>query len=129
MTPPTRRRRWPWILLAIVIALPLAGYLALRSFVDADALRPRLVTAVRDAIGRELSVGGIGLGLSLRPSVVLADVALANAPGGSRPAMLTARRAKVQVALLPLLSRRIEVLRVELDQPDLLLETDAAGRG
>jgi AsmA protein len=129
MTEPSRRRRWPWILLAVVIAVPLVGFLALRAFVDADTLRPRLVAAVQDATGRDVRVGDIGLALSLQPTLVLEDVALANAPGGSRPEMLTARRVEVQVALLPLLSRRIEILRVELDQPDLLLETDAQGRG
>ncbi|WP_372624047.1 AsmA family protein, partial [Falsiroseomonas sp.] len=129
MSEATRRRRWPWILLVVVVALPLVGFLALRAFVDADTLRPRLVAAVQDATGRDFRVGDIGLALSLQPTLVLEDVALANAPGGSRPEMLTARRVEVQVALLPLLSRRVEVSRVELEQPDLLLETDAQGRG
>lgn len=128
-TAPPRRRRWPWILAAAVVALPLAGLLVLRAFLDPEALRPRLVAAVEDATGRRLSVGGIGLALSLRPSLELTDIALANAPGGSRPDMLTARRVEVQVAILPLLSRRLEIARIELEAPDLLLETDAQGRG
>jgi AsmA protein len=127
--PAHRRRRWPWILLAVLVAIPLAGFVALRALVHPEALRPRLVAAVQQATGRDLTIGGIELGLSLRPSVVLRDVALANAPGGSRPAMLTARRVEVQAALLPLLSRRVEIARIELDAPDLLLETDAQGRG
>lgn len=123
-----RRRRWPWILAAVVVALPVAGFLALRAFVNAEAIRPRLVAAVQDATGRTLSVGDIGLALSLRPTLELTDVALANMEGGSRPQMLTARRVAVQVAILPLLSRRVEIARIELDQPDLLLETAADGR-
>ncbi|WP_270937324.1 AsmA family protein, partial [Falsiroseomonas oryzae] len=130
MTEPTpRRRRWPWILLGVVVAIPLAGFLALRAFVNPEVLRPRLVAAVESATGRRFTVGDIGLALSLRPTVELRDVALANMEGGSRPEMLTAQRVEVQAALLPLLSRRVEIARVVLERPDLLLETDAQGRG
>ena len=127
MTAP-KRRRWPWILAAVAMALPLAGWVALRAVVNPDALRPRLVAAVEQATGRRFTLGEIGLALSLRPTVALSDIALANAEGGSRPAMLTAKRVEVQVALLPLLSRRVEIGRVLLVEPDLLLET-VGGRG
>lgn len=125
----SRRRRWPWILLAIVLAIPIAAFVAVRALVNPDTIRPRLVAAVEAATGRRLTLGDISLGLSLRPTLVLKDVALSNAPGGSRPEMLTARRVEVQAALLPLLSNRIEIARVEIDAPDLLLETVAQGRG
>jgi len=127
MTTP-RRRRWPWILGAVAVAIPLAAFLALRAFVNPDAIRPRLIAAVEEATGRRFTVGEIGLALSLRPTLELRYVALANMDGGSRPDMLTASRVEVQAALLPLLSNRLEVARVVLDTPDLLLETDAGGR-
>ncbi len=129
MTTAPRRRRWPWILLGLAVALPVAGFVALRILVDPETIRPRLVAAVEEATGRRFTVGGIALGLSLRPSVALTDIALANAPGGSRPEMLTARRAEVQLALIPLLSRQVDVVRIEIDAPDILLEVDAQGRG
>ena len=126
---PRRRRRWPWILAALLVALPLAGVVALRVLLNPEALRPRLVAAVEQATGRKFSLGDVGLALSLRPTLALTDIALANAPGGSRAEMLTAHRVEVQIALLPLLSRRVEIARILLDRPDLLLETDAEGRG
>ncbi len=128
MTPP-RRRRWPWILLAVVVALPLAAFVAARLLLDPEALRPRLVAAVESATGRRFTVGDIGLALSLRPTVALSDIALSNIEGGSRPQMLTARRVEVQAKLLPLLSNRVEIARVVVEQPDLLLETGRGGRG
>jgi AsmA protein len=129
LPPRARRRRWPWILLAVVVAIPVAGFVALRVFVSPDALRARLVAEVQRATGRDFAVREVELGLSLRPTVILRDVALANMEGGSRPQMLTAERVEVQAALLPLLSRRVEIARIELDRPDLLLETTAEGRG
>ncbi|MGG5886315.1 AsmA family protein [Falsiroseomonas sp. HC035] len=124
-----RRRRWPWILLALVIGLPALVLGAALVFLDAESLRPRLVAAVERATGRAFTVGEMRLGLSLVPTVELRDVALANAEGGSRPQMLTARRVQVQAALLPLLSREIRISRIELEDTDLLLEVDAQGRG
>ncbi len=128
MTTAPRRRRWPWILLAILVALPLAGFVALRVFVNPEALRPRLVAAVEQATGRQFTLGEIGLGLSLRPTLALTDIALANPAGASREQMLTARRAEVQLALIPLLSRKIDVIRLEIEAPDILVEVDADGR-
>ena len=127
--PPRRRLRWPLILAALLVALPLAGFVALRVLLNPEALRPRLVVAVEEATGRSFRLGDVGLALSLRPTLALTDIALANAPGGSRAEMLTAHRVEVQLALLPLLSRRVEIARILLDRPDLLLETDAEGRG
>ncbi len=126
---PRRRRRWPWILLALVIGLPALALGAALLLLDAESLRPRLVAAVERATGRTFTVGEMRLAISLVPTVELRDVALANAEGGSRPNMLTASRVQVQAALLPLLSREIRISRIELEDPDLLLEVDAQGRG
>jgi uncharacterized protein involved in outer membrane biogenesis len=123
------RRRWPFALLAILIAIPLAGFAALRLLASPEALASRLVAAVESATGRRLGIGGLEIAFSLRPGIVLHDIALANPPGASRAAMLTARRAAVELALVPLLSNRVEIARIDLDAPDLLLETDAQGRG
>jgi AsmA protein len=124
-----RRRRWPWILLALLIGLPALALGAALVFLDAESLRPRMVAAVERATGRDFTVGEMRLAWSLVPTVELRDVALANAEGGSRPQMLTARRVQVQAALLPLLSREIRISRIELEDADLLLEVDAQGRG
>ena len=79
--------------------------------------------------GRQLVLAGpVGLKLSLFPTVTLQDVALANMPSGSRPEMARVGRVEAEFALLPLLSRRLELRRVVLRSPDLLLETDAEGR-
>ena len=124
--PGPRRRwlRWGLIGLAVLVLLPLAGLAAFLALFDAEALKPRIEAAVEQATGRDLTLAGpVGLKLSLVPTVTLRDVALANLPGGTRPEMLQVRQVEVQLALLPLLSRRLEVRQVLLDGPDLLLET------
>jgi uncharacterized protein involved in outer membrane biogenesis len=129
--PPRRRRgRRALIALAVVVAVPLAGYATLRVLLRDDVLRPRLIAALHQATGRDLTLSGsIGLKLSLVPTVTLEGVALSNAPGGSRPQMLTARRVEARLALIPLFSRRVAFEQVTLIEPDLLVERDAQGRG
>jgi uncharacterized protein involved in outer membrane biogenesis len=127
-----RPRPWlRWLLIVPVALLALAAAalgLAYASF-DPEALKPRVAAAVEARTGRQLVLAGpVGLKLSLFPTVTLQDVALANMPSGSRPEMARVERVEAEFALLPLLSRRLELRRVVLRSPDLLLETDAEGR-
>jgi AsmA protein len=124
----TRRRRWLLIALAVLVLLPAAGLAALLLTFDPNSQKPRIQAAVEAATGRSLALGEVGVKLSLAPTLTVEDVALANAPGGSRRQMATIRRVEVELALLPLLSRRVEVRRLVLQSPDILLETDAEGR-
>jgi uncharacterized protein involved in outer membrane biogenesis len=92
-----------------------------------DSWRPQIEAAVQRATGRSLRIGHIGLAFSLIPTVQLTSVALGNLPGGSAPEMLTIPRAEVRLALLPLLRGRVEIARVLLVGPRLLLERNKAG--
>ena len=125
----TRGRRIGLIVAAVVVLLPVVVLAAAAALFDADAVKLRLADAVRRSTGRELTIAGpVGLTWSLVPTVALRDVSLSNPPGLSRPAMAHAARLDVRVALLPLLSRRVEVRGVTVVEPDILLERDAAGR-
>ena len=115
--------------LAALLLLLAAGGAALVASFDPDSLKPRIADAVRRATGRDLTLAGpLRLDWSLIPTVVAEDVRFANPPGLSRPDMLTVARVEARLALLPLLSRRVELRRVLLVQPDLLLERDSSGR-
>jgi AsmA protein len=108
-------------LAAVAVAIFVATF-------DANSLKPRIADAVRRATGRDLAIDGdVTLVPSLRPTIAVGRVALANVAGGSRPAMATAQRIEVRLALLPLLSRQVEIERVVIQSPDILLETGANG--
>jgi uncharacterized protein involved in outer membrane biogenesis len=130
--PPPRQSRWLRPLLAvmaIVILVPIVAAIAFVATFDADAYKPRLVEAVKQATGRDLAIRGkIAVQLALVPTLRVEDLTLSNPPGFSRPEMVSLHRLDLRLALLPLLSRRIEVKELVLTGPDILLETNAAGQ-
>ncbi len=111
---------------AVLIVTVIVAVIALIAMTDFNQYRPLIADQVRQATGRNLEIKGrLGLALSLVPVVEISDVRFANAPWGSRPHMITLKRLEVRVRLLPLLSGAIEVERLILIEPDILLETDA----
>ncbi len=124
----TRSLRISLIVLASVVGLAVvAGGVLLASF-NPNSLKPRIIEAVRRATGRDLTIAGnISLAPSLWPTIVLNDVSLSNPPDFSRPQMATLSSLNLEVGLLPLVSKRIEIERLTLVRPDILLERDSAG--
>jgi AsmA family protein len=120
------------ILIAVLVLLVVVvgGVVVLVMSIDFNQYKGLIAEQVKQATGRELAIGGdFKLALSLTPTVAVDNVSFANAPGGTRPQMVTLKRLEVQMQLLPLLSRQIKVNRLVLDGADILLETDAKGRG
>ena len=118
----------------IVVVVVLVGLVAtavgILMSIDFNQYKPQIAAAVKSATGRNLSIGGdFKLGISLSPTLAVDNVSLSNMPGGSRPVMINLNRLDVQVELIPLLSKKIKVDRVILEGADILLETDAKGRG
>jgi uncharacterized protein involved in outer membrane biogenesis len=124
--------RWKWVLgiaAVLILIVVVTAYVILISY-DYNKLKPRITQAVKDATGRELTLGGdLKLDIGFSPSLVVADVMLANAPWGSQPQMMKAEKLQVQVQLLPLLFGDAELEGIALIGVDVLLETDATGKG
>lgn len=124
--------RWKTVLLAIVgvlVVLVIAAVVVLKS-IDVNKYKPLITEQAKAATGRELTIrGDLDLQIGFSPAVVVRDVSFANASWGSRPEMVKLARFEVEVALLPLLFREVQITRLILVQPDILLETDAKGTG
>lgn len=113
-----------------LVVLVLVGVAIAIATVDPARFVAPLAARVKEATGRDLTVQGpVSIAFSLSPKIVLERVSLANAPWAKAPAMFTAARVEAEIALLPLLSRRFEVVEFALVDPVVDLETDANGRG
>ncbi|MGH7102979.1 MAG: AsmA family protein [Acetobacteraceae bacterium] len=126
-----RGRRLRRTIIVVVVILILAPLVAIGVFVarfDPNSYKPEIAAAVARALGRKLSLNGpLSLGLSFTPVISAQNVALANPPGFSRPEMAALSRLDARVALLPLLSGRIEIQSLSLIRPDIAVEIDRAG--
>ena len=113
------------LLIAVIVAA-----IAVLSSLDFNDYKGLIAEEAKKATGRDLKISGdLKLNVSLTPSLYVDGVTFANAPWGSRPDMVTLKRLEAEVALLPLLSREVDVKRVVLIGLDLLAETDKQGRG
>ena len=116
--------KWAGILLVAAIAVAIA----ILHSIDVDGYRDEIAAGFAKATGWSLSIDGkIDLSLSLNPAVVVEDVSVANADWGTRPRMMTLRRAEARVELLPLLAGDVRVTKLVLVEPDILLETSSDG--
>ena len=114
---------------AVVLALLVAAVVAAPFLIPVDTLRDQAVAQVRNATGRELTVGGdVRLSLFPRLEIEVGDVAFANAPGAGEAEMASLSQLQVQLELLPLLSGEVAVDSFVLVDPVIRLEMDAEGR-
>jgi AsmA family protein len=118
------------IALGVLAALLVAGASYLSTLISPDKLTQRLIAEVRDATGRELTIAG-PVSLHFFPTIAVSaeQLSFSNAPWSQRSQMADLEKVALEINLMPLLSRRIEVSRVELSGLHLHLETNAKGEG
>lgn len=122
--------RYTLIGLGVLLLLAVAAAGIFLATFDPEAYKPRIQQAAKQATGRNLVLDGpIRLRPSLRPTLEVERVAFANAAWGSRPEMATLASMEVALSVLPLIRGEVAVERIVLVEPDILLETDAQGRG
>ncbi|HVY15632.1 MAG TPA: AsmA family protein [Rhodopila sp.] len=124
-----RTFRFVLIGIAALVVIAVAGVAAVLLTFDPNKYKPDIEAAVARSTGRTLTLNGkIEMQVGLTPTLHVADVAFSNPPGFSRPQMATLGALDLQIALLPLISGQIQIDRLVLIKPDILLETNAAGQ-
>jgi AsmA protein len=107
-----------------------AVLLAVWLFVNPTYYKGSIVAKVKEVTGRDLALSG-DLKLSIFPWVALecGPASLSNLPGFSDAPFLTITHATMRVRLMPLLRRRLEVSRIEVEGLDVHLFKNADGKG
>ena len=107
----------------------MAGVAIIKS-IDFNEYRGLIAEQVKAATGRDLIISGdLDLELSMNPAVAVEGVTFANTSWGSRSEMIKLKRFSAEVELMPLLTGDVRVKRLVFVGLDLLVETDAKGRG
>ncbi|MGZ3342697.1 MAG: AsmA family protein, partial [Reyranella sp.] len=121
------RRRIGWGIAALFGPL-LVAFAAAPYLVDVESYKPSLIEAVKAATGRELVIDGpMKLSVFPVPRISAQQVHFANAAGATGAQMVDVRWIGASPSWLALLRGRVEVGRVTLYQPTIVLETDANG--
>ena len=116
-----------YILLGLALAAVVA-IAALVSLIDPNQFKPQLAEQVRKSTGRELVMEG-DIGWRFWPSLGLSleKVQLRNPAGFAEPDLLRFAQGDASVALLPLLSHRLEIGKVTLSGALLFIQTRPDG--
>lgn len=116
-----------WLILFIVV-VAVGGALFLANKVDPNDLKPQISQRVEAATGRKLELAG-DLSWRFYPwiGITLNDFTLANRSGFSPDAMIKADQADIQLKLLPLLRKQIEIGKIDLKKPQINLSVNAQG--
>jgi len=110
------------ILLLLVVSL-----LTIPFFLNVEDYRQQIENEVSDATGRTLHIGHLKASLFPWIGITLDDVRLENRQGFSAQDFLQVDQLDVQIALLPLLQKKIEIKRFILQKPHVFLEKNKDG--
>ncbi|MDF1589485.1 MAG: AsmA family protein [Gammaproteobacteria bacterium] len=117
-------------IIAGLVGVSVIALVAIISTSDISQYKGQVIQLVEDATGRQLEINGdMRFALSLVPTVVVEDVTFSNASWGSRPEMVSLKKFEIEVALLPLITGDIQLNRIILIDPDIVLETNKKGTG
>lgn len=112
------------VLVVVLLGVAFAGPL----FVPTDSIKADIAAKVLKATGRTLSINGnLSFRVLPKPGVSVDDVSLSNAEQGDDTAMVHLDGATVEVALFPLLTGNVQINRIVLRKPDIVLEQYADG--
>jgi len=122
--------KWLSIIIGSLVLLSLLAALVIPQLIDVQRYQPQIEKKVSEATGRSFTMGE-DLKLSLFPWVglSLSDVRLGNPPGFEEEEFLAVKSFQVEVKLVPLFSKDVQVRRFVLEQPRIVAVRQKDGRG
>lgn len=125
--------RWTLASLVAVVVLVVVLLAFLPTVIDVNRYRDRVTAEVERALGREIVLDRLSLSflpsptLGLEGLVIGVEGAPAEGPIPAGERFVALERLDLKLRLLPLLSRRVEVSRLVLERPQIVIERDAKG--
>ncbi|MEQ1888267.1 MAG: AsmA family protein [Alphaproteobacteria bacterium] len=117
--------------IAAVIVMTLGGvaaYLLIKPL-DLSDFRPEIAAELQAATGREVKIDGkVTLGVSLRPTLIVEGLEIANQKWGRAKKFITIGRTKIRVHLFPLLRGRADIISIKAEHAVVHLEVDGVAR-
>jgi AsmA protein len=120
--------KWGGIIFVSLIVVVIAALLVIPMFVDLQKYKPELEKYVSETTGRPFAIGD-DLNLSLFPwaGISFSDLHLGNTSGFAEKDFLTVKSFEVQLKLLPLISKNIQIKRFVINEARVLLVKNKDG--
>lgn len=120
------------VIISLITGLVLLGIIAavaIVSFINPNDFKPQITSKFQEKTGRELTLNG-DIHWSFFPSVGLQlnDVKIGNAPGFGNQTFAQAQKVDVQVELLPLLHKELNIGKITLEGFDINLVKNKKGQ-
>ena len=115
-------------LLGIVVVGYLLLFIAARILFPPERLKEIITPKISEAVGREVSIEGVGLSVFPGLSLNAEGLTIANAEGFSDKPLLKVGDLYLNVKLLPLLRKRVEVASILIKNPKILIEKSITGK-
>lgn len=107
----------------VVVGLVVAAVGVLLS-IDVNKYKGVITAEAEKATGRALVIeGDLEMAIGLSPAVTVSGVKFANTSWGTEPSMVSVDRFEAEIALIPALTGTIEIKRIVLVKPVIVLET------
>jgi len=117
------------VVASLMVVIFIAAFYALLN-IDLNDYKQQIEDATADATGRQLQLeGDVSIAWSLIPTLSVEKAIFSNASWGTEPEMVSLDKFEVRLALYPLLQRHIQVTKVLLHSPHILVETNKKGVG
>lgn len=128
-----RRRASPLRLVfkavAVLAMMAVLGAVAIPFFVSEDVIRDQAISLVKQKTGRTLTIAGkTSFAIFPNIGVEMEDVSISNPPDMADGETLRMKALNLNLKLIPLFSKRVEIDRFVLDKPVFSLAVDRQGR-
>ena len=115
-------------ILAIALGLLVIVAASLPFLINANQFRPMLEAKLSQGLGREVKLGDLKFSV-LSGGVTASDLAIADHPAFSKAPFMRAKSLTVSAELWPfILSRKLNVTGLTIDQPEIVLLQSAPGQ-
>jgi len=120
--------KWLLIGLGVLIALVIAAIAALPWLLDTPAIKSYVTQVAAHSFGRPVRYASLSVSAFPLPAVRLKGFQVAEDPAFGPGPFLTVGEGRIGIRLRPLLSGRVELADLTLDEPRIDLVEDAGGR-
>jgi uncharacterized protein involved in outer membrane biogenesis len=115
-------------IVAVIVILLIIGYFLLTSFLTPTRMQTIAQKFATEALQRPVEIGRVGLRIGFGIGITISDISVLNTEDFRRGPMIEIERATLNLQLLPLLTRRIVINRIELRRMNANVEQNRKGQ-